>query len=351
MLRVNALAQVVRDGVKTIAPTLTPQVLEYLGATCAAMLEEKLGGVVRVQYFRDAVPMCAEWIRANISGYVAVDAAAVDAVAVAAVEKFKEMLTEVAKAILADSGDKNFSLDIQNIILAFAGRVLLRKADVRFERGHRYGLIGQNGTGKTTLLNRLSAKDINGFPQELKTWYIRHEVLCEDGITVKTFLKQNAPEEKQTDAAILQARETDAPRTPGAAHTHSTKAREPSCGSPLNIKSSRLQRRQTERHARLGDRRGGSGRRRLLSQRIARQELVADVHNPARLWRCAQARGPPRHPDEVIVELGRRSRGLWPEGTKRKSMYDDSTALDLSQTQSAVSPSRASLLSAGSSAA
>ena len=72
--------------------------------------------------------MCAEWIRANISGYVAVDAAAVDAVAVAAVEKFKEMLSEVAKAILADSGDKNFSLDIQNIILAFAGRVLLRKA-------------------------------------------------------------------------------------------------------------------------------------------------------------------------------------------------------------------------------
>ena len=68
MLRVNALAQVVRDGVKAIAPTLTPQVLEYLGATCAAMLEEKLGGVVRVQYFRDAVPMCAEWIRANISG-------------------------------------------------------------------------------------------------------------------------------------------------------------------------------------------------------------------------------------------------------------------------------------------
>ena len=64
----------------------------------------------------------------------------------------------------------------QNIILAFAGRVLLRKADVRFERGHRYGLIGQNGTGKTTLLNRLAAKDINGFPQELRTWYIRHEV-------------------------------------------------------------------------------------------------------------------------------------------------------------------------------
>ena len=28
---------------------------------------------------------------------------------------------------------------MQNIILAFAGRVLLRKADIRFQRGHRYG--------------------------------------------------------------------------------------------------------------------------------------------------------------------------------------------------------------------
>ena len=66
MLRVNALAQVVRDGVKAIAPTLTPQVLEYLGATCAAMLEEKLGGVVRVQYaaqFR-AIPRNSAQFRA-----------------------------------------------------------------------------------------------------------------------------------------------------------------------------------------------------------------------------------------------------------------------------------------------
>ena len=112
------------------------------------------------------------------------------------------MLSDAAKAILAQSGDKDFAVDIQNIILAFAGRVLLRKADIRFERGHRYGLIGQNGTGKTTLLNRLAAKDINGFPQELRTWYIRHEVLCDDGIDTRTFLMSLAPEEKKSAAII-----------------------------------------------------------------------------------------------------------------------------------------------------
>ena len=81
-------------------------------------------------------------------------------------------------------------------------------------------------------------------------------------------------------------------------------------------------------------------------RREATQDLKKAVGENNRDLRMGR---PPRHPEEVIVELGRRSRGLWPEGTKRKSMYDDSTALDLSQ--SAVSPSRASLLSAGSSAA
>ena len=37
------------------------------------------------------------------------------------------------------------------MILAFGGRVLLKSADLRLERGHCYGFIGQNGVGKTTL--------------------------------------------------------------------------------------------------------------------------------------------------------------------------------------------------------
>merc|ERR1711965_528506 len=100
------------------------------------------------------------------------------------------------KKILDSADGKEYAVDVQKAILAFAGRVLLRGCDLRFERGHRYGLIGQNGTGKTTLLNRLSAKDITGFPTELRTFYIRHEVLCDDGVFVKDFLRKGAPPEK-----------------------------------------------------------------------------------------------------------------------------------------------------------
>jgi len=198
--RTKALADVVESGIKEAYSSLPASVFTYVAETSAALLEEKLGGVVSVKYFRDAVGQCAEWISSNLDGLTAVDEVAITKVAAAAVDCFRELLSDEAKRILADSGDKDFALDMQNIILAFAGRVLLRKADIRFERGHRYGLIGQNGTGKTTLLNRLAAKDINGFPQHLRTWYIRHEVLCDDGIDVKTFLKQLAPH--VTDEAI-----------------------------------------------------------------------------------------------------------------------------------------------------
>ena len=199
--RFKALYTVLTDGLKPLVSGIKKEVIHYLGDTCSAMLEEKLGGVVRVQLFKEAVPMVTEWMTTNISGYVA-DVPDLTPVSTATVEKFKDELSDTAKAILAESGDKDFAVDIQNIILAFAGRVLLRKADVRFERGHRYGFIGQNGTGKTTLLNRLAAKDIVGFPQNLKTWYIRHEVICEDGIDVRAFLLANAPEEKKNKEAI-----------------------------------------------------------------------------------------------------------------------------------------------------
>lgn len=204
--RHRALVECVQGQLSAAFPSLAAEVLLYVGETCAAMLEERLGGVVRVQYFEDAVGEAAQWISNNVNELVGGEGGCesdkVRGVASAAVELFKSMLSDEAKAILADSGDKDFALDMQNIILAFAGRVLLRKADIRFERGRRYGLIGQNGTGKTTLLNRLAAKDINGFPQELRTWYIRHEVLCDDGVTVRAFLKQLAPADNNSDSVV-----------------------------------------------------------------------------------------------------------------------------------------------------
>ena len=45
-----------------------------------------------------------------------------------------------------DAGpQKDYLINCENIILAFAGRTLLSRCDLKIERGHRYGLVGQNG--------------------------------------------------------------------------------------------------------------------------------------------------------------------------------------------------------------
>ena len=97
-------------------------------------------------------------------------------------------------AALLDDEQKDYIVDLQGIILAFAGRVLLQRTNFSLERGKTYGIVGQNGTGKTTLLNRVAAKDIAGFPPDVSVYYIQHEILSEKEETIVDFMVQMVPE-------------------------------------------------------------------------------------------------------------------------------------------------------------
>jgi hypothetical protein len=90
--------------------------------------------------------------------------------------------------------DRDYIVRVEGIILAFAGKVLLSKTHLLLERNHRYGLIGQNGQGKTTLLNRVAAGDIKGFPKDTSVYYIQHEILSEGFVAVKSFMMGQVPD-------------------------------------------------------------------------------------------------------------------------------------------------------------
>mmetsp|Transcript_24112 Transcript_24112/g.29214 ORF Transcript_24112/g.29214 Transcript_24112/m.29214 type:complete len:1292 (+) Transcript_24112:140-4015(+) len=112
-----------------------------------------------------------------------------------------KMFESIAKAsVKEDDGpvveipDLDYIVRIEKIILAFAGKTLLKKANLLLERGHRYGLVGQNGMGKTTLLNRIAAQDINGFPKAVSTYYIQHEILSEGATSVFNFMEGQVPD-------------------------------------------------------------------------------------------------------------------------------------------------------------
>ena len=57
---------------------------------------------------------------------------------------------------------------------------LLDNCDIQLNKGVRYGLVGLNGCGKTTLLRRMSRYDIAGFPKHLRILHVEQEVLGDD---------------------------------------------------------------------------------------------------------------------------------------------------------------------------
>ena len=79
-----------------------------------------------------------------------------------------------------ESQEKDYLVYLPSIILAFASKMLLKRTVLKLERNHRYAFVGQNGVGKTTLLDRIAAQDINGFPTSVTCYYVQHEILSED---------------------------------------------------------------------------------------------------------------------------------------------------------------------------
>jgi elongation factor 3 len=65
--------------------------------------------------------------------------------------------------------------------LAYGNKVLMRKTRLKLLRGHKYGLLGQNDSGKTSLLNALADYKIEGFPtaDELRTVFVATDIKTE----------------------------------------------------------------------------------------------------------------------------------------------------------------------------
>lgn len=79
--------------------------------------------------------------------------------------------------------------------LGYGGRLLLSHANLRLLKGHRYGLCGRNGVGKSTLMRSIAEGKLEGFPPKdvLKTCFVEHNQGEDANISVLNFLK-NDPE-------------------------------------------------------------------------------------------------------------------------------------------------------------
>jgi elongation factor 3 len=65
--------------------------------------------------------------------------------------------------------------------LAYGSKILLHNTFLTLKRGYRYGLLGGNECGKSTLLRAISNEQVEGFPPstELKTVFVEADILSE----------------------------------------------------------------------------------------------------------------------------------------------------------------------------
>jgi len=87
------------------------------------------------------------------------------AVAKEIVEKIR-VIAEASKVVVEEDevdDDAEVLCDLP-FGLAYGNKVLLRKTRLKLLRGHKYGLLGQNDCGKTSLLQALADYKIDGFP-------------------------------------------------------------------------------------------------------------------------------------------------------------------------------------------
>lgn len=66
---------------------------------------------------------------------------------------------------------------VNGLTLTFSGKELLRRTHLVINHGHRYGLWGRNGVGKSTLLRRIAGGRVPGWPLHLSVGMVEQEVL------------------------------------------------------------------------------------------------------------------------------------------------------------------------------
>lgn len=96
---------------------------------------------------------------------------------------------------------------IQNLSFAYQKKPVFRELNLQFEAGHVYGLLGKNGTGKSSLLRNIAGLlqpqhgniSVNGFtpfqrqPVFLEDVFMLPEEFYLPDISVQNFIKHNAP--------------------------------------------------------------------------------------------------------------------------------------------------------------
>lgn len=95
---------------------------------------------------------------------------------------------ETIEVVRNTGGPAVRDIHLQSVCISNGGAELVSDADVMLAYGRKYGLIGRNGTGKTTLLRALAARQLKGLPSNCQVLHVEQEIVGGEMSVIDTVL-------------------------------------------------------------------------------------------------------------------------------------------------------------------
>lgn len=100
------------------------------------------------------------------------------------------MIAEESESAAAYGGGRNRrDLHVESFDISLGGRRILTGASLMIAQGRRYGLIGRNGIGKSTLLRHIAGRMLDGLPEGLSILHVEQEVIGDETSAIKSVLQ------------------------------------------------------------------------------------------------------------------------------------------------------------------
>ena len=114
-----------------------------------------------------------EALESHIAAWGVKDAAA----AVKALHTYCSLNFKAQEVVDEDDDDAEILCDCK-FTLAYGNKILLHNTNLKLKRGKKYGLLGGNDCGKTTLMRAITNEQIDGFPppSELRTVFVEADI-------------------------------------------------------------------------------------------------------------------------------------------------------------------------------
>lgn len=168
---------------------------------------------------------------------------------------YEEMYMQVNPLESISSGTakgKNKDIHLPNIDVSFGSHRILSNAELNMAYGRRYGLIGRNGVGKSTLLKHMAMRDVP-VPTNVSILYVEQEIVGDDTPALEAVLKADVWREKLLAEERRLNEELNAIEAATNAAVNATNDEGLLRGSAVDLPTRQRENQRDELSARLGD--------------------------------------------------------------------------------------------------